>query len=85
MSNAAEKSSKMRSELNSTTGKSLGALGLAHSVAWWEQNQGGYQAVPGSPENSEYQESISACADRLPSPPSVSIYVSLSCYTQIHC
>lgn len=40
MSNAPEKSVQMRSQLDSATGKSLGTLRLAHSMAWGEQKQG---------------------------------------------
>lgn len=55
----------------------LGTLGLAPSVAWLEQKQGESYAMLRSTENAAY-------VDWLSSLPSVSMYVSLSGYAQIH-
>lgn len=68
MSNV-EKSSKMRSELDSTTGNPRGTFRAAHLAAWWGQKQGESYAVLGCTEHSGYQRSISAYVAWQRSPP----------------
>lgn len=55
----------------------LGTLGLAPSMAWLEQKQGGSYAMLHSTENAAYADCLSSLL-------AVSIYVSLNRYAQIH-
>lgn len=82
VSNAAEKSSIMRSELEST-GKSWRTFGAAHLVAWWGRSRANHML--GCTENSGYQRSISAHVDWQRSLPLFTfMFLLATYYTQTH-